>query len=149
MLIRQERFDVSEYHFRRAIKINPRSSVLRCYLGMVLHAQGTSNEQKSVEALHVLTEACGKDPMNPQLRFQLATVLLATGKVEEAWREFYVVGEMAQKESLVYALLAQVCQTLGRHHEAHWHYLRAIDIDPHRSSSLKNVLRGLQDLSHN
>jgi anaphase-promoting complex subunit 3 len=30
---RQERFELSEYHFRRAILINPSSSVLHCYLG--------------------------------------------------------------------------------------------------------------------
>jgi hypothetical protein len=30
---------LAEYHFRRALAINGRSSVLRCYLGLVLHAQ--------------------------------------------------------------------------------------------------------------
>ena len=34
---RQEKYGMAEYHFRRALNINPRSSVLRCYLGMALH----------------------------------------------------------------------------------------------------------------
>ena len=34
---RQEKYGMAEYHFRRALSINDRSSVLRCYLGMALH----------------------------------------------------------------------------------------------------------------
>ena len=34
---RQEKYGMGEYHFRRALSINHRSSVLRCYLGMALH----------------------------------------------------------------------------------------------------------------
>ncbi len=30
---RQERYEMSEYHFRKAREINARSSVLDCYLG--------------------------------------------------------------------------------------------------------------------
>lgn len=36
IFFRQERFELSEYHFRRAIQINPNSSVLHCYLGEFL-----------------------------------------------------------------------------------------------------------------
>jgi anaphase-promoting complex subunit 3 len=31
---RQERYDLAEYHFKRALSINPASSVLHCYLGI-------------------------------------------------------------------------------------------------------------------
>jgi anaphase-promoting complex subunit 3 len=30
---RQERFELAEYHFRRALQINGESSVLHCYMG--------------------------------------------------------------------------------------------------------------------
>lgn len=36
--LRQEKFEFAEHHFRSAFQINPRSSVLMCYLGMALHA---------------------------------------------------------------------------------------------------------------
>ena len=36
--LRQERIELAEYHFKRAIAINPTSSVLQTYLGMVLNA---------------------------------------------------------------------------------------------------------------
>ena len=35
---RQEKYELSEYHFRHALSINSRSSVLFCYLGMAQHA---------------------------------------------------------------------------------------------------------------
>ena len=35
---RQEKHQLAVYHFQRAIRIHARSSVLHCYLGMVLHA---------------------------------------------------------------------------------------------------------------
>ena len=66
---RQEKYEMAEYHFRRALNINAASSVLRCYLSMSLHAQ--SNEGKSIEALDVLAQACKVDPKNPQLHYQV------------------------------------------------------------------------------
>jgi anaphase-promoting complex subunit 3 len=62
---RQEKFEMAEYHFRRALAINAVSSVLRCYLSMALHAQNDDN--KSFEALDVLIQACKVDPKNPQV----------------------------------------------------------------------------------
>ncbi|KAH8052786.1 hypothetical protein JL722_9919 [Aureococcus anophagefferens] len=35
---RQEKYELAEYHFDRALCHNPTSSVLHCYLGMTLHA---------------------------------------------------------------------------------------------------------------
>ena len=46
---RQEKYGMAEYHFRRALSINHRSSVLRCYLGMALHKL-----KRSPEALDML-----------------------------------------------------------------------------------------------
>ena len=62
---RQEKHEMAELHFRRAISVNPVSSVLKCYLSMVLHAQGTY--QKTAEAMQMLVEASASDPKNPQV----------------------------------------------------------------------------------
>lgn len=35
--LRQEKFEFAEHHFRKAFQINPRSSVILCYLGIALH----------------------------------------------------------------------------------------------------------------
>jgi anaphase-promoting complex subunit 3 len=68
---RQERFEMSEYHFRKAKKINPRSSVLDCYLGMALNAQGSIT--KVFEALEVLSDAAKRDPQNPQVKMTVVS----------------------------------------------------------------------------
>lgn len=88
---RQERYELAEQHFRKALSINQNSSVLYCYLGMVLHAQNNisiSNEEdndteynfsieKEQEAYEILYKASQLDPKNPQLHFQLVHVLLS------------------------------------------------------------------------
>lgn len=37
---RQEKYELAEYHFRKALSINSASSVLKCFLSIVLLAQG-------------------------------------------------------------------------------------------------------------
>ena len=46
---KQEKYDLAEYHFRKAQSINPSSPVLQCYTAMALHSQ-----RKSVLALNIL-----------------------------------------------------------------------------------------------
>jgi len=49
--LRQEKYELAENHFRRALHINPSSSVLLCYLGMSLHKLGRNAE--ALEQLQV------------------------------------------------------------------------------------------------
>ena len=58
---RQEKYDLAQYHFQRALSINPASSVLYCYLGMVLHAN-----DRNVEALQMLQKSSELEKTNPQ-----------------------------------------------------------------------------------
>lgn len=41
---RQEKYALAEYHFTRALSINGQSSVLHCYLGMVLQVRDTKKK---------------------------------------------------------------------------------------------------------
>lgn len=74
---RREKGAVAEVHFRRALSINPSSSVLRCHLGMVLHMS-----HKHEEALEMLSSASRLQPRNPQARFQRANVFLSLGRLQ-------------------------------------------------------------------
>lgn len=49
---RQEKMDYAESHFRRAVAINGRSSVLQCCLGMACHHHHNQNK----EALRILQQ---------------------------------------------------------------------------------------------
>lgn len=68
---RQERLELAEYHFRRAIVINPALSVLQCFLSFVLFDQSISSQvqkqHKAEEALKILAKATEHDPTNPQV----------------------------------------------------------------------------------
>lgn len=50
----------AEYHFRRALSINDRSSVLRCYLGMALHKLKRNSEALDMlgQVRQQLVESC-------------------------------------------------------------------------------------------
>lgn len=140
---RQERYELAEYHFRRALRINGASSVLQCYLGMVLQAQGS--DSKSQEALSVLTAACGVDPKNPQLHFQRAHVLLANRQLENALQELELVREQAPREPPVHIMMGQVCQQLGYIQDALRHFNTALVLDPKEAVSLKGALESLDE----
>jgi anaphase-promoting complex subunit 3 len=140
---RQERFEMAEYHFRRALSINASSSVLRCYLGMVLHYQGAENPRKANEALDVLEDAVSRDRSNPQLPFQLAHVLITAGRLEEAKTVLAHLCEVTPREPPVFSLLGQVCQRLGQNQEAYLYYNTAIDLDPREAANLKSAMSSL------
>ena len=88
----------------QALAINPCSSPLFCYLGMALHAN-----QKTTQALEMLSNAITIDPRNPLARFQKAQVLLAIDRNEQALAELKHLVEMAPKEGSVYFLLGKAC----------------------------------------
>lgn len=101
---RAEKWDMAEYHFRRACGIHPRSSVLRCYLGMAVAraagaaaaARNSNNsndedpsaaaefESKSRDAVRELSRAVELDGRNPLARFELSAALSSLGEVEAA-----------------------------------------------------------------
>lgn len=69
---RQEKYELAAYHFKRALNINDRSSVLYCYLGMVLHAS-----KRHEEALEMLKQADLLEPQNPLAKFHKANIYVS------------------------------------------------------------------------
>lgn len=49
--MKQEKYQLAEYHFRRALEINPRNSVLHCYRGMALLSNRTYDNVQAMPAL--------------------------------------------------------------------------------------------------
>lgn len=64
------------------LQLNPRSSVLRCHLGMAL-----AKMNKKAEALANLEQAIAADVSNPLARFERAGVLLSEERFAEALAE--------------------------------------------------------------
>lgn len=76
---RQEKYEMAINNFKHALNINPRSSVLMCYLGMAYHKQS-----RSEEALKALANAIQLDGQNPLARYEYASVLVQQDKLHEA-----------------------------------------------------------------
>ena len=74
---RQEKFDLAEFHFKKAVQINSVNSVLYCFIGMVLQAN-----HKETEALSKLDEAIKLNPLNNIALFKKAKVLTSLARYE-------------------------------------------------------------------
>ena len=170
---RQEKYQLAEYHFRRALKINPRSSVLYCYLGMVLHAK-----KQLKEALHVRTTRLRKhdiyikceknyapsynpltqiqipqildcasklDPVNVQPKYQRAKVLQSMGRLEAALEELKAVRDRAPREASVHMLMGQLYEKLKDKDNAMIHFTTALDLKPQEGG---NIVKSAIDRLH-
>jgi len=76
---KQERFQLAEIYYRRALAISPNSPVLMCHVAVVQHA--TNNTQA---ALETLTSALKISPKNALCKFQRASILHSCDKNQEA-----------------------------------------------------------------
>eukprot|EP00899_Mesostigma_viride_P005956 jgi/Mesvir1/15361/Mv06563-RA.1 len=123
--LRQERAEMAEYHFRQALTLNPRSSVLQCYLGMALHAL-----KRNAEALALQDRAIHSDSKNPLAKFEKARVLMSEERYEAALRELEELRELAPKESNVYYLMGQIYKKLQQPDRAMVQYSVALDLKP-------------------
>ena len=79
------------------------ASALDPCCAVALHAN-----QKTIQALEMLSNAISIDPKNPLARFQKAQVLLSTDQYELALTELKQLVEMAPKEGSVYFVLGKV-----------------------------------------
>lgn len=102
---KQEKFNLAEIHFKKALSINPQSSVLLCHIGVVsLYIYCSINIvcakdfcwccfddycalsqvqhalKKSDHALETLNRAISIDPKNPLCKFHRASILFANEK---------------------------------------------------------------------
>lgn len=137
---KQEKYDLAEYHFHRAVSINPQSSVLRCNLGMAQHANG-----KPYAALDTLADALALDPRNPQARYQRATIYMSMDRPEEALVELERVRDAAPREASVHFALGRVLKRLGRPHQAMKCFLTALDLDPKDNQLIKSAMDKLDE----
>ena len=137
---RQEKYDLAEYHFGKAVQINPGSSVLRCNLGIAQNANG-----KPYQALDTLAGAFRLDPRNPQARFQRATIYSALNRPEEALEELRRVRDAAPREATIHFAMGKVLKRLGRPEEAMKCFLTAMDLDPKENQTIKSAMDKLDE----
>jgi anaphase-promoting complex subunit 3 len=141
---RQEKYDMASVHFSKACDINPFSSVLFCYRGMVLHAS-----KKYDQALTMLDHADKLQPSNPLTKFQKANVYLSQEKYESALKELIEVQDMAPKEASVHFLMGKIYKKLNRLDEALMRFTTALDLDPKDKNLVKSFIEKLNAPNEN
>ena len=161
MYHRQQKQNLAEYHFKKAISINPYNTVLYVYLGIVLLAkanerQGHEREAAIGKALKSLDKATELDPKNPLANLHRARVLSAIGMHYQALQELRIAQDSAPKEILIYTQMANTCKMLAQAghisdderrnwlDEAVRHFTSAVDLDPKESNSIKSQIQELQ-----
>ncbi|CBI28012.3 hypothetical protein VitviT2T_016470 [Vitis vinifera] len=123
--LRQEKFEFAEHHFRMAFQINPRSSVILCYLGTALHAL-----KRSGEALYMMEKAILADKKNPLPMYEKANILLGLDNFDEALEVLEELKEYAPRESSVYALMGKIYKRRNMYDKAMLHFGIALDLKP-------------------
>ncbi|XP_010249534.1 PREDICTED: cell division cycle protein 27 homolog B isoform X2 [Nelumbo nucifera] len=123
--LRQEKFEFAEHHFRRAFQINPRSSVIMCYLGTALHAL-----KKNGEALEMMEKAIVADKKNPLPMYQKANILVSIENFDEALKVLEELKEYAPHESSVYALMGKIYKRRNMYEKSMFHFGLALDLKP-------------------
>ncbi|RHZ06421.1 hypothetical protein DYB37_011376 [Aphanomyces astaci] len=117
---KQEKLAVADYHFGRAIAINPHSSLLHCFRGVVLHAL-----TKDDDALAALDTALALNATNLVARYHKADIFVAHGRLDEALVELHRVEVAAPKDYTVHFTLGS-----GRVDRALQHLNHALVFSP-------------------
>ncbi|XRB00682.1 anaphase-promoting complex subunit [Pycnococcus provasolii] len=140
--LRQEKHGLAEMHFRRALEIHPRSSVLCCYLGVSLHKL-----YRTEEALAVLDSSSLADPLNPLARYEKAHVLMDLSRYEEAIEELEALRDhVAPNEAQVHYQIGRAYKKLGRVDVAMRCFTAALDLKPSsaEASAIRSAIENVE-----
>lgn len=153
VLMKQEKFALAQSHFRSAVQINPRNSILHYHLGVAL-ASGIStmstsessrgNRQALVSALAELETAANLDANNPVPRFQRAKILTSMNRLADARKQLEDLRDSLPKEAEVHFELGRVCHRMRDHKNALQALSAAFDIDP-KERKYKKALETLSN----
>lgn len=122
---KQERYSLAEFHFKRALKINPKCSVIMVHIGAMQF-----NLNKQEQALHTMNSAIALDPKNPLSKFHRGSMYFQCGRYQEALKELEQLKQIVPKESVVYYIIGKIHKKLGNVDLALMHFSWATDLDP-------------------
>merc|ERR1719219_2745672 len=133
---KQERFQLAEIYYRKALAINRFSPMLLCHVAVVMHASSNSEG-----ALEMLEQAIAMAPKIPLLKFERASILFNVERYQEALDELMELKLIVPKESTVYFLIGKAHNKLGNIHMSLMNFAWAMDLDPKGANSqIKDAL---------
>nr|XP_040220662.2 cell division cycle protein 27 homolog [Anopheles coluzzii] len=120
---KQERHELAELHYRRALQINPRNSVIMVHIAVMQFFL-----RKTDQAIRTLNAAIAIDPKNPQCKFQRGSMFFMMGRYHEALKELEELKQIVPKEAMVYYLMGKIHKKLGNVDLALMHLSWATDL---------------------
>lgn len=161
VFLKQEKYSLAQQHFRSAVAINPRNSILHYHFGVSLAAgvslhpeepeddsgamgSGLGSRQTLIRALGELETAANLDLQNPVPRFERAKIWVSMGQLPEARAQLEELRDSLPKEAEVHFELSRVCHRMGDRKSALQALSVAIDIEP-KERKYKKAIESLSN----
>ncbi|BGP13674.1 anaphase-promoting complex subunit cdc27 [Rhodosporidiobolus nylandii] len=131
------KFTLAEYHFRRALEINPGNVTLICCVGTVLEKL-----RRSREALDMYERAVKLQPESSLARFKRVRLLIAYKQWGPAESDLLLLRQSAPSEANVHYLLGKLYKQLGapRRAEMLQAFAAAQDLEPRLASAIRELV---------
>lgn len=122
---KQERYSLAEFHYKHALEINPKSSVILVHIGVMQF-----NLKKTEQAMQTMNAAIELDPKNPLCKFHRGSMYFQCGEYSEALKELEQLKQIVPKESVVFYIIGKIHKKLGNVDLALMNFSWATDLDP-------------------
>ncbi|KAK6200225.1 uncharacterized protein RJT21DRAFT_130858 [Scheffersomyces amazonensis] len=133
-------YQKADYHFRKAVSINPINIILICCIGMVLEKQN-----KKTLALKQYELANKLQPLNPLPIFKKAQLLFSMQQFTPALKSFEILKELAPQEASVHFLLGQLYNIQGDKFQAIREFTIALNLDPKGNYLIREAMESLKE----
>jgi tetratricopeptide (TPR) repeat protein len=128
------RFEESEFHYKEALRINPKDFMAFTNLGFAKMYQG-----KHEEGTQHFYEAVKRNPQDAQAHFALGLILKEQGNCEEASKHFAESLRISPRNSKAHVNWGLCSASAGNDSEALRHFSEALKIDPDNMSARMNL----------
>ncbi|GAA5861650.1 hypothetical protein JCM8547_000694 [Rhodosporidiobolus lusitaniae] len=131
------KYTLAEYHFRRAVEINPGNVTLICCVGTVLEKL-----RRPKEALEMYEKACELQPESALARFKRVRLALAFRQFQLAEQDLLALKHLAPSEPNVHYLLGKLYKQLGptRRAEMVQAFASSQDLEPRMASVIREQI---------
>lgn len=129
------KFRMAEYHFRKAVEINPSNAMLVCCVGTVLEKL-----DRKKEALEMYERACLLAPTSPAVRFKRVRMLMELKHFDSALRDLMLVRDMAPDEFNVHYLLGKLYGAMGDKVNMTRNLTIAQDLEPRAAGRIREII---------
>lgn len=130
----------ADYHFRKAVAINPINVILICCVGMVFEKLG-----KKTLALKQYELATKLQPLNPLPIFKKAQLLFSMQQFSQALRYLEELAQLAPDEASVHFLLGQLYNIQNNRFMALKEFTIALNLDPKGNYLIREAMESMRN----